>query len=153
MNRDFYRALASFPMIRDGRGLIAANDRGEAELAKIVIGHRVRTSIHKQRSVDQLQYWWTLMTYVAEATRFDIPEKLANTTKIALGRADIIEKSDGTFSPHPYSISFNDMDEPEFRRLINQTAELFCRDVIPHLKPCDLLETIRALLIEPAKRA
>jgi hypothetical protein len=153
MNRDFYRALGSFPMIRDGRGLSAANERAEAELARIPFGQRVRVSIHKQRSVDQLRYWWALMNYVAEATRFDVPEKLATTTKIALGRADIIEQKDGTFAPHPQSISFNDMDEPEFRRLINQTADLFCREVIPHIRPSQLLDTIQSMLIEPARRA
>jgi len=104
--------------------------------SKIAIGSHVKASISQPRSLSHHRLYWGLLDLVINAQpdprQFLDAESLNETIKIALGYMEEKKDFEGNIYFVPKSISFNDMDQIQFKEFFNRAVDL----IIEHVLPC-----------------
>ena len=113
-------------------------------------GQPVRVDIKQPRNLQRHKFYWVLLNIVVEnwpeeQSRLSA-DSLHQVIKIETGHVNVINFNGETIVL-PKSISFNKMDEEEFKVFLRDTVRFLCENVIPGLNKNDLLDS--ALKIAP----
>ena len=120
--------------------LLAPADPASAEaFAKVPADEDVPVKLARGRSLPQHRTFWAVLSYVAEASEWETPERLLVAIKIRLGRYDLMRLPNGKTVPVPQSISFSAMPQDEFQRFFDEAMRVICDEVLPGHNPDDLI--------------
>lgn len=100
------------------RGKLSPAGPYEAEaLSTYSNGAKLTVTLHQKRSLPLLRKYWSVLRDVVNncSTPWDSPDEASDALKLALGVTDISKTVSGKWFIRPGSISFNSMDEAEFR--------------------------------------
>jgi DNA-binding MarR family transcriptional regulator len=127
-------------------GLFAANGRTKEDMRALNLqpGQLTSAQVLRCRSPKLNALVHAVLAHLAEG--FGVtPQTVKTRLKLALGYCDLIEKADGTIAQSPHSVSFDDMDESDFREFWKAAEEIVCSKLLPEL-PEDEQSQIVAIL-------
>jgi len=129
---------------RSPSGLVASDEIGAAEIAKIKVGEVVRASVvrpRNPRSAQQNRLYWKLCQVVLDNTegRFASREQVSDYLKIQAGHCDQtyikVPNDDGDFDTllwlQPRSIAFDKMGHEEFQEYWRKALEIISTRILP----------------------
>lgn len=110
--------------------LMPADTLTAETVRKLKQDETVELRIVKDRSLPQHRLFWSLLTYVAQNSKWENPERLLVALKIRLGRYDLLQLPNGKTVPVPHSISFAKMEQPEFQKFMDEAVRIICTEVL-----------------------
>lgn len=127
-------------------GLVAANEADDEALTKIPLAETVSIRVTRGRSLQQWRLYWAILKYVAEASKFETPERLYVALKIRLGYYDLLKMPNGKVVPVPQSFNFATKDQDEAQKLFDDSMRVICEDVLPGQNSDDLIAEVQLML-------
>lgn len=126
-------------MRRQGNALVPTDDRSSEAFSKVGSGD-VLVWIKKPRNPKFNRYFFAMVGVIFDnQSRYQTKDQLLDAIKIAVGHYDtVISARDSK----PYlvlrSISFDNMDEMQFKEFVDRVMDVVAAQIIPNLKPGDL---------------
>ena len=110
-------------------------------------GKDLTIQVSRSRSTRQHRFFWALLHKVTENhDTYRRPEQLLLWLKIRLGYVENIECHDGNVCWIPQSISFNAMDQVEFKKFFNGALDVLVNEVIPGLSAEHLILEVEQMV-------
>lgn len=122
-----------------------------ARLAEYPRGKALSVRISQKRSLPQHRLYWALLQLVCE--NLDTPvteEALHEWVKLKCGVTAAIPLKSGKVDIVPGSISFENMEQPEFQKFLDRAKALLVEHIIPGVGGETLEREARAILGEAA---
>lgn len=97
----------------------------------------VLKSVYKRpRSVRQHRLFFAMLNKVFEnQAHYPTLDALRHELLIKLGRIDSYHSKDGSLRIIPQSISFGNMSQEEFQKLMDDARDFLLQEVVPHWEP------------------
>lgn len=142
---------------RTPQGFVPAYDRDADLLADIPVGAIVSTRPKRPRRVRRHRWWWALLQRVADSHPFySRAEQVLTHLKLRTGWVDtqtIVKGDEVTVVYTPKSISFDAMDETEFRQFVDRALDVVVQELLPGIDRDDLRAEIEAMLGPEERKA
>lgn len=126
--------------------LVPVDDAAAEALRKIPAGEDIAVQVKRGRSLQQHRLFFAVLTYVAQATEWETPERLLVALKVRLGRYDLMRLPNGKVVPVPESISFAAMKQDEFQDFFTAAIDLICSEVVPGMDSAQLIAEAQSAL-------
>lgn len=126
--------------------LMPSDARAAEAVAKLPLGEDVAVSVKRGRSLHQHRLFWAILQRVAEASKWETPERLLVALKVRLGRYDLMQLPNGKVVPVPDSIAFSAMTQDSFQRFMDESIGLICSEVLPGTDSADLVAEVQSML-------
>lgn len=110
--------------------LIPQDDRAHDILAKLKVGERVLTNVHKPRYIEHHRLAFAVLQKVAEAKGESV-DTVLTWLKVCTGRVDFVQMPNGKVVTAPKSINFASMDQAEFSEFWKEAIQLICDHILP----------------------
>lgn len=104
-------------------------------------------TISRTRSTKQHRFFWTILNKICENhAEYRRAEQLLLWLKIRLGYVEEVRFHDDKVWWVAQSISFNAMDQEEFRKFFHAALDVIVEEVIPGLNTSELIVEVEQLL-------
>lgn len=114
------------------------SDRATADaLAQIPPCEIVRVEIKRPRNIRHHRLYWGMLQKICDNLDNVRPEILNDVIKLRTGHVQVLKTRQGIVEI-PGSISFDKMDQNEFRDFYERAVGFICTDIIPGLNAADL---------------
>lgn len=134
-------------MRRQGARLVPVSMVDEEALNDIPEGKDLTVTVARQRSTKQHRFFWALLNKVCENhDTYRRAEQLLLWLKIRMGYVENIQFHDGNVCWIPQSISFNAMDQIEFKKFFDAALDVIVNEVIPGMDRDELIREVEAML-------
>ena len=134
-------------MRRQGTKLVPVSMVDEEALGEIPEGKDLTVSVARQRSTRQHRFFWALLNKVCENhDTYRRGEQLLLWLKIRMGYVENVQFHDGGVCWIPQSISFNSMDQIEFKKFFDAALDVIVNEVIPDLDRDELIREVEQML-------
>lgn len=126
-------------------GFAPADPGSEEIMKRHPVGTTLRADIKKPRNVKHHQLYWSMLTLICENLDSVRPETLHDLIKLRTGFVNVIRTAKGTVEL-PGSISFDKMDQGEFREFFDSAVDFIVTDVISGLNKDDLTRELESMI-------
>ncbi len=136
------------PMDCTQAGLVPKPERWEEYEEALAIGEEYMVEVKKKRSVGNHRRFWAFLKIVFDMQElYDTKEDLRTEIKLRCGHYEEHLNVKGDIMYIPKSMSFEDMDEVEFKEFFNKAIDVALRYFCPKdLKAEELNVMIEALI-------
>ena len=132
---------------RNGSKLEPCSLVDEEALSEFPTGKDLSVTITRPRSSKQHRFFWALIQKICENhDKYRKPEQLLLWLKIRLGYVEEVRFHDDKIWWVAQSISFNAMDQEEFRKFFHAALDVIVEEVIPGLNTSELIVEVEQLL-------
>ena len=132
---------------RNGSKLEPCSLADEGALLEFPTGKDLSVTISRPRSSKQHRFFWALIQKICENhDTYRRPEQLLLWLKIRLGYVEEVRFHDEKVWWVAKSISFNAMDQEEFRKFFHAALDVIVAEIIPGLNTSELIVEVEQLL-------
>ena len=132
---------------RNGSKLEPCSLADEEALVEFPAGKDLSVTISRPRSSKQHRFFWALLQKICENhNTYQKPEQLLLWLKIRLGYVEEVRFHDDKIWWVAKSISFNAMDQEEFRKFFENALDVISEEVIPDINQYELLHEVEKMI-------
>jgi len=124
--------MTDVTLVRTLSGLAPADDHAREVLRRWNVGEQLRADIRKPRSLRTLRRYWALVRLTYEnCEQFKSEQQVHQYLKIRAGHCTpIVSKSTGEVFLVPDSISYDRLDETEFRAVWERVVQVVADEIL-----------------------
>jgi hypothetical protein len=124
--------VAEIALTRTLSGLAPADDHAREVLRRWQLGETLKADVRKPRAHRSLRRYWALVNLVYQnSEQFKSPEAVHAYLKIRAGHCTpIVSKSTGEVFLVPDSISYDRLDETEFRAVWERVVQVVADEIL-----------------------
>jgi len=124
--------VAEIALTRTLSGLAPADDHAREVLRRWQLGETVKADVRKPRAHRSLRRYWALVNLVYQnSEQFKSPEQVHQYLKIRAGHCTpIVSKATGEVFLVPDSISYDRLDEIEFRAVWERVVQVVADEIL-----------------------